>query len=430
MAFKEIPSILSNHIHRLLAAPWRRTLYIMFFAQMMSAVGFSSIFPFLPLYVKALGSRSGLSIEVLSGLVFSGQAFTMMLTAPVWGALADRFSRKLMVERACFGGTVILLLMAFARSAEDLVILRAIQGLITGTVAAANALVAAATPRQHTGYAMGLLQVGQGAGVALGPLIGGAVADLYGYGAAFYLTSGMLFLAGLLVWAGVKEEPTQQATRIVRETGFLEGWRHLLATPGVGAAYGLRFLSHLGQMLIVPITPLFIAVLLANGGAGAPAGVNTFTGLVTGGSSAATTLSAVYLGRLGDRAGHRRIVILCLAIAALLYLPQGLVQRGWQLLALQVLVGIAMGGAIPGISALLARYTPQGAEGAVYGLENSVTSGARTLAPLLGASAAVWFGMRAAYTSAGLLFFAAAALALSRLPGEGSGDPAPTYPLT
>jgi DHA1 family multidrug resistance protein-like MFS transporter len=413
MAFKEIPSIFFNRIQNLLAAPWRRTLYIMFFAQMMSAVGFSSIFPFLPLYVKELGSRSGLSIELLSGLVFSGQAFTMMLAAPVWGALADRFSRKLMVERACFGGVLILLLMAFARSAEDLVILRAIQGLITGTVAAANALVAASAPREHTGYAMGLLQVGQGAGVALGPLIGGAVADLYGYGAAFFVTAGMLFLSGLLVWLGVKEEPAPGKTRIVSERNLLAGWKHLLATPGVGAAYSLRFLSHLGQMLIVPITPLFIASLLAS-----QEGVNTFTGLVTGGSSAATTLSAVYLGRLGDRTGHRRIVILSLAAAALLYLPQGLVSGGGQLLLLQVLVGIAMGGAIPGISALLARFTPHGEEGAVYGLDNSITSGARTLSPLIGASVAVWLGLGATFAAAGVLFLAAAALAATWLPGR------------
>ena len=145
----------------------------MFFAQVMTGVGFSSIFPFLPLYVQELGSAWGLSIDLLAGLVFSGQAFTMMLTAPLWGSIADRFGRKLMVERAMFGGVIILGMMAFARSGEDLVILRAVQGMITGTVAAVNALVAATAPREHAGYAMGFTQVGLGAGVALGPMIGG-----------------------------------------------------------------------------------------------------------------------------------------------------------------------------------------------------------------------------------------------------------------
>jgi DHA1 family multidrug resistance protein-like MFS transporter len=138
--------------------------------------------------------------------------------------------------------------------------------------------------------------------------------------------------------------------------------------------------------------------------------------MVVGAASAATTLSAVYLGRLGDRTGHRRIVIFSLAAAALLYLPQGLVTSAWHLLALQVLVGVTMGGAVPGISALLARYTPGGAEGSVYGMDNSIGSGARSLAPLLGASVAVWLGLRATFAAAGGLFFLAALLAGYRLP--------------
>ena len=126
---------------------WHRTLYIVFFAQLMTAVGFSSIFPFLPLYVESLGTHTSLSLELLAGLVFSAQAFTMMLASPIWGALADRYGRKVMVERAAFGGAVLLLMMAYVRSAEQLVALRAIQGFVTGTLAASNALVAASVPR-------------------------------------------------------------------------------------------------------------------------------------------------------------------------------------------------------------------------------------------------------------------------------------------
>ena len=183
---------------------WQRTLYIMFASQFMVAVGFSSIFPFLPFYVEELGTNTNLSLEFLSGLVYSSQAFTMMIAAPVWGMLADRMGRKLMVERAMFGGSVLLLLMAFVQSAEHLVLLRAIQGMVTGTVAAANALVASEAPRKHMGYAMGLLQVGFGAGLAIGPLIGGSVADALGYSVTFYVTATLLFLAGVLVIVCVK----------------------------------------------------------------------------------------------------------------------------------------------------------------------------------------------------------------------------------
>jgi DHA1 family multidrug resistance protein-like MFS transporter len=147
-----------------------------------------------------------------------------------------------------------------------------------------------------------------------------------------------------------------------------------------------------------------------------PSNVNTFTGLVVGAGSVSITLSAIYLGRLGDRIGHRTILIGCFIGGALAFLPQGFVAAPWQLLLLQALGGAALGGIIPSISALLARFTPQGEEGVVYGLDNSVNSGARALAPMVGASVAVWVGLRATFTAIGLFFLLAGVLSFWRLP--------------
>ncbi len=390
---------------------WRRTLYIIFIAQLVTAIGFSSIFPFLPLYVESLGTKTALSVELLAGLVYSAQAFTMMIASPVWGALADRYGRKLMVERAMFGGSIILLMMAFVQTAEQLVVLRAIQGLVTGTIAAASALVAASVPRERMGYSMGLLQVALGAGVALGPLIGGSIADIYDYNYTFYVTSALLFSAGLMVWLGVDEyfEPNQKLSD--SWGSFVLEWRQILSAPGIVTTYSMRFITQLGRMMIVPIAPLFIQTLLVNS-----TRLNTFTGLVVGAASASATISAVYLGRLGDRIGHRRILITCTLAAGILYLPQSLVTAGWQLLILQASVGIALGGIIPAISALLAHYTRSGEEGAVYGLDNSINAGSRALAPLLGAAIGYLIGLRATFTVTAIIFLFASMLATWSLP--------------
>ena len=397
--------------------PWRRTLYIMFTAQLMVAVGFSSIFPFLPFYVAELGTNTSLSIEFLAGLVYSSQAFTMMIAAPIWGTLADRLGRKLMVERAMFGGAILLLLMGFARSAEHVVLLRAIQGLVTGTVAAANALVAAEAPRKQTGFAMGFLQVGFGTGLAIGPLIGGAFADAFGYAGAFYITAVLLFLAGVLVWVGIHEnfEPVEKAPGT--RWGFKSRWTKIIQTQGVPITFGMRFMSSLGRMMIIPVIPLFIEMILDD-----PARLNTFTGLMMGVSSAATTLSAVYLGRLGDRVGHRKVLIGCSFASALLYVPQTLVSSAWQLMIFQVLVGIAIGGVIPTVSALLATYTTRGEEGAVYGLDNSINAAGRAIAPLLGAWVATAFGLRSIFTATAVIFLVSVLLAIWLLPKTQSDE--------
>jgi DHA1 family multidrug resistance protein-like MFS transporter len=393
------------------ALSWRRTLYIMVFCQVITAIGFSSIFPFLPLYVKSLGSVTSLGADVLSGLVFSCQALTMMIASPIWGAVADRRGRKLMVERAMFGGAIILGLMAFVRSAEELVLLRAIQGMITGTIGAANALVASVVPRERSGFAMGLLQVGLGAGVGLGPVLGGAVADTFGYRAAFYVTSALLAAAGIIVAVGAQEDFVPPTKNGRRKAGFWKEWRQILTATGVVATYALRFMDSLARMAFIPVLPLLALELMAQASK-----VNSFTGLVIGSSSAAAAVFSIFFGRLGDRTSHRPIVIACAMAGFLTFLVQVWVSSGWQFLLLHIAAGMAHGGIVTGVTALLARYTPCGEEGAVYGLDNSINSGARALAPMIGVSIAMWLGLRAVFGAIAMLYLIAALLALWGLP--------------
>lgn len=397
---------------RLAAERWQRTLFIMFFAQTMTSVGFSSIFPFLPLYVADLGSVTGTSIELLAGLVYSVQGITMAVASPFWGMIADRFGRKLMVQRALYTGALLLFLMAFVRSAEELVALRAIQGLTTGVISATYALIAAEVPREHSGYAMGILQVGNGAGVAFGPLLGGLVADAFSYSAAFYVTGALLLISGVLVTVGIHETFVPQIQPAgQKKTGWVHQWREILVSPSVPQVYGLRFLTQLGHSFMQPIMPLFILTIMADQGQ-----VNTFTGLVIGAAAATTTLTAGNLGRLGDRIGHKKVLMVSSVAAAIFYIPQSLVTAGWQLLILQALVGVAMGGLIPSVTALLAKASPPGKEGMVYGLDNSIGAGARALSPLLSAWVALLFSQRAAFIATALVFLSMAGIAFWATP--------------
>lgn len=390
---------------------WQRTLFIMFFAQMISMIGFSSIFPFLPLYVKSLGTVTSLSTDFCAGLVYSGQAFSMMIASPIWGSLADRFGRKVMVERAMFGGAIVIFVMAFVRSAEELVVLRMIQGLITGVMGATNALVAATVPRGKTGYAMGLMQVGMGLGLGLGPVIGGVVADAYGYRAAVFITASLLVVAGVVVMFGVDEKFVPRDATDKRHLNFINAWKRVLTAQGVRLVYMLRFVNQMARIMFIPILPVFIMSLMHN-----PGRVNSFTGIVLGASSAATAIFSIYLGRVGDRTGHRTIVIICMLSSSVLFAMQSLVSEGWQLLLLQICYGISLGGTITGISALLANYTQQGEEGSVYGLDNSIHSGARMVGPLVGVGVSAWFGIRMVFVTAALLYLMAGVLAVYGLP--------------
>jgi len=384
---------------------WRRTLGFLVAAQFSSALGFSIVFPFLPLYLKELGSSSNLSIEVLSGLVFSVPAATMAVASPFWGAVADRYGRKLMVVRAGCGGAVMVLLMGFVQTAEQLIFLRGVQGLITGVVSASSALAAAVTPRERTGYAMGLLQVGLWSGVSTGPLVGGVLSDLMGFQGTFVVTSILLLLSGLGVWFGV-QEPFERSEQVQSgRFGFLEDWRRILSNPQLDFTLLLRFLNASGRSVLEPVLPLFVLSLTTGS-----ARVATSTGVVVGAASAASTVTAVYLGRLGDRTGHARVALACGIGAAVLYASIIFAGNLWQLLVLYALTGACVGGLLPSLSAMLVENSQPGDEGCVYGIDNSVNSAGRTVGPVLGAACALWFSPRAPFLLTGLIFAASSLL--------------------
>ena len=399
---------------------WQRNLTIIWASQLIAIVGFSVVFPFLPYYIQELGVTELHEVELWSGVLFATQAVTMAIFAPIWGTLSDRYGRKMMVQRAMFGGAITLAAMGFVQDVWQLALLRAIQGMLTGTVSAATTLVASSTPRERSGYALGLLQMAVWTGASVGPLVGGLIADTWGYRAAFWVTGILLFLAGLTVWRFVEEDfqpPDRDKDKA--GAGFWEGVRLVFHQRPLLSLFSIRFLMRLAVRLIGPVLPLFVQSIVAP-----TARLATITGLISGVQAGASAIGAVTLGRASDRIGYRRVLLTCAALGALLYAPQFFVTTPWQLLILQGATGLAMSGVLASTSALLANLAPERRQGAVYGVDASVVSAANAVAPMLGASIAATVGLRAPFllTAGGLAL--ASGLVWILLPKDGQDSTA------
>ena len=384
---------------------WRRNLYVLFMVQVLSVAGFSLVFPFLPLYVAELGVATKGSVAFWSGMVFSAQAVTMMVSSPIWGAVADRYGRKPMLVRATLGGAVMVVLMGFAQSAEQLVLIRIVQGMLTGVVSATSALVAATVPKEKSGESLGLIQTGIWVGVAVGPLIGGLVSVALGYRASFWITGGALALAGVAVIFWVRED--FEPLPVQKRVNFWEGYKKLLRAPDMASLYSVSFLQSLGRSVTMPIMAFFFVELLSSSD-----GAVVMTGLSMGAKAAVGSVSAIYLGKLSDRIGHEKVLTAGAVIAVLVYLPQAFVANVWQLLFLQALTGVSAGAIMPATSALLNMRTPQGAHGTTFGLGNSVSSGGRIVAPILGAAVYPLIGMRGVFALNTLVYVVLVLVAL------------------
>jgi DHA1 family multidrug resistance protein-like MFS transporter len=331
-----------------------------------------------------------------------------------------------MVMRATFAGAVLMTLMGFVTNVQQLVALRVLQGVFTGTVAAATTLVVSVAPKQNPGAALGSLQMAIYLGTSLGPLLGGIASDSLGYRSSFWVTGTLLFLSGLLVMFFVQEDfhPMDEVAHS-RRLDWRQAAQFLFASGGaLLAVFAARILLRTGTQILTPMLPLFVQSLLPPA-----ARVATVTGIITGASAVGTAFGSPLIGRWGDRIGHRRLLIASGLAAALLYLPQAFAPDTTWLMLWQLLTGFAIGGTLATLTALLVQFSPQGREGMIIGLDSSVAGLANTIGPMVGAAAAAGLGLQAPFIlSAGVLGVGTLAVVLwvreGARQGSGKSDPA------
>lgn len=380
---------------------WKRNLYFVTAAEMVAIAGFSIVMPFLPFYVEELGVTDPDQIKIWTGWLFSAQAITMAIMAPIWGALSDRHGRKIMLERAMFGGAVLFFAMGFVRQVGWLLVLRALQGLVTGTIPAAMALVASTTPADRSGRSLGILQTGIYLGASLGPFAGGFLADAFGYRSAFWVTSACLGLAGLGVWWMVREEFVNDVENTGKqESNFLSGLKEVITSAALRSVFAVRLVVRLSGQIVGPMLPLFIEQIVTSENQ-----LATITGSISGVGALAGAIGAAVLGSKADEIGHRKMLLICTLGLGVLYLPQAFVTNPFQLGFFQAAASFMMAGILASVAALVASLVPTGRQGIAYGVNTTILAVANGLAPPLGAFIAVWMGLRPMFLVAGGLFF-------------------------
>jgi MFS transporter, DHA1 family, multidrug resistance protein len=383
------------------APQWQRTLWAMVGIQLVMTMSFSMLSPIMPLFLPELGVRSASAVDLWAGILSGITSLVAAFASPLWGRLADRRGRKLMLLRSSAAIGVFAGLMGIAANVWQFFAFRALMGVFAGFSSSAIALVASQAPEDRLGFALGWLSTGQLVGSLIGPLLGGALADAtHSYRIPFYCTGVTVLLSTGLVWFGVKERfVAPPRTRGGRS--LLSSMVAVVRSPGLIPLFFVLLMAQFGVRTVQPVVTLFVKELV-----GMRPDLATLSGIAFSVTGLADVVASPFLGKRSDVLGYRRVLLISLLGATLATLPQTFVTNYWLFTAERFAVGMFIGGILPTANALVGRLVPRAQRGTVYGITASAMFLGNSLGPLSGGAVAAAFGLRWVFLVTGAVLLA------------------------
>ncbi|KOS03537.1 MFS transporter [Paenibacillus sp. F4] len=378
---------------------WKINLIVLWFGQFLVNAGITMITPFLALYLaQDLHVKGEHDIGLWAGVIFAANFLTSFMFQPLWGKLADRYGRKVMLLRSGFGMALVIGCMGFVTHPWQLLALRLLNGTISGFNPASISLVSGTTPKERTGFAMGIMQSGQMAGTILGPLLGGFLADWVGFRPIFYITGALIFIASLIAMFLVKENFSKTEAARIPQISVLAGLKELSHTPQLPALFTVTFLLQFAMISTVSLLPLYVQKLY-----GSAEGIALIAGFVTAITGVSNMVAAPLLGRLSDKIGAHKILTIALLGTAVMLIPQAFVNEVWQLVIIRFFMGVFMGGLLPSVNALIRTYTPEGMESRSFGFNTSSLALGNMLGAVIGGVLSGFIGIEGLFIMSGVL---------------------------
>ena len=376
---------------------WKQNLKVAWLGNFLTGTSFTLVMPFISVFVEELGVGPGL-VEYYAGLAVSTNALAAALMAPIWGSLADRYGRKPMMVRAAFVMIFTMGGMAFVPNVFWLLVLRVLNGVFTGYIPNATALIASQVPKDKTGYALGTLSTGAVAGNLIGPTLGGVLAEMFGVHTVFLLVGLLYAIVVILTVFYIREDfvpikksdvlPVKEVFAQVKDRKILAG---LFVTSMVIIA---------AAQAVVPILTLYVRHL------GQTDNLLFVAGFIISLPGMASLATSGYLGKLGDRIGNHRLLLMALTYSLLINVFCVFAENPFQLGLLRFLYGFGTGALLPSVNSLLTKLTPKEGISRIFAYNQLFNNLGSVVGPMMGSAFAARMGYDwVFYLSSGLVLF-------------------------
>ncbi|MFM0579694.1 multidrug efflux MFS transporter [Streptococcus suis] len=376
---------------------WKQNLKVAWLGNFLTGTSFTLVMPFISVFVEELGVGPG-QVEYYAGLAVSVNALAAALMAPIWGSLADRYGRKPMMVRAAFAMIFTMGGMAFVPNVFWLLALRVLNGIFTGYIPNATALIASQVPKDKTGYALGTLSTGAVAGNLIGPTLGGILAEMFGVHTVFLLVGLLYAIVVLLTVFYIREDfvPIKKG----EEMSVKEVFEQVKDRQMLVGLFVTSMIIIAAAQAVVPILTLYVRHL------GQTDNLLFVAGFIISLPGMASLVTSGYLGKIGDRIGNHRLLLIALTYSLLINVFCVFAENPFQLGLLRFMYGFGTGALLPSVNSLLTKLTPKEGISRIFSYNQLFNNLGSVVGPMMGSAVAAHMGYDwVFYLSSGLVLF-------------------------
>lgn len=376
---------------------WKQNLKVAWLGNFLTGMSFTLVMPFISVFVEELGVGPG-QVEYYAGLAVSVNALAAALMAPIWGSLADRYGRKPMMVRAAFAMIFTMGGMAFVPNVFWLLALRVLNGVLTGYIPNATALIASQVPKDKTGYALGTLSTGAVAGNLIGPTLGGILAEMFGVHMVFLLVGLLYAIVVLLTVFYIREDfvPIKKG----KEMSVKEVFEQVKDRQMLVGLFVTSMIIIAAAQAVVPILTLYVRHL------GQTDNLLFVAGFIISLPGIASLVTSGYLGKIGDRIGNHRLLLIALTYSLLINVFCVFAENPFQLGLLRFMYGFGTGALLPSVNSLLTKLTPKEGISRIFSYNQLFNNLGSVVGPMMGSAVAAHMGYDwVFYLSSGLVLF-------------------------
>ncbi len=382
---------------------WRVQARFVIVAQFVIILALDMSDPYWPLIISSTHAFNPRILQYWSGAIYMAPLLTMIFTTLLWIKVGERVGYKKMILRAGFALAATQWSLFFFSNPWAILAIRLLQGGLAGFSTAAQAWSLKITPIHVHSQIVGRLQSATAMGSIIGPILGGILANYYGY-LSIFITSGCvcLLLSSLLAHF-LKENVTKveiAKLKVKRIINKLKPYENLL--------FLLICFTQAARWMSTPFFALYVVEQLHAS--------NIVLGVIYAVMALMMSLTTPNLGRIIDRQSNyffwsKRFLVVALLLSGLVQCGFAFITKAYLALILSVFWGVSLGVISLVLFTLLLKGINDDRRSKIVGLGNTALKVGNLLGIILGTVVQAEAHFMISFMVIGFFYFVLAILA-------------------